>query len=126
MGELIVKKESALQIAKRIGTQSAIKPLEKEVFLQDVFVRDILFHSEKLIGLKIGRALQLKREPQPYDELIVAVFDDNNRLGELAEFDEAVFARLLDAGKKLTAKVKNVVISPEYNSLQISISMVDF
>ena len=126
MGELIVKNDSALQIAKKLGTQTVIKPLEKEIFLNNVFVRDVLLHGEKLIHLKSGDDIQLKREPQPYDEFIVGVYDRNRRLGELADFDEGVFARLLDAGKKLVAKVKNVVMTPEYNSLEISITMIDY
>lgn len=126
MSELMVKKEGALQIAQKLGAQTAIKPLEKEVFLQDVFVRHILLHGEKLIALKIGDTLQLKREPQPYDELIVTVYNQDVLIGELAEFNEGIFARLLDAGKKLVAKVKNVVIMPEYNSLEISIAMIDY
>lgn len=44
--------------------------------------------------------LTLVRDPQPYDEMVVEVFNGNERLGELAEFDEEVIARLLDAGKK--------------------------
>lgn len=39
------------------------------------------------------------RDPQPYDEMVVEVFNGNKRLGELAEFDEEVIARLLAAGK---------------------------
>lgn len=58
--------------------------------------------------------------------MVVEVFNGNERLGELAEFDGEVIARLLDAGKKLTAKVKNVVVIPEYSSLEISITMIDF
>ena len=126
MSELMIKTDKALQIAKKLGTQAVIRPLEKEVFLKDVFVRGVLFNSIQLIGLKVGDELWLKREPQPYDKLIVGVFNKNERLGELAEFDEEIFAHILDAGKKLVAKVKNIVISPEYNSLEISISMIDF
>lgn len=126
MGDIIIKKDSAVQVAKKLGTQVTIKPLEKEVFLRDFFVRDAMMHSDRLLQLKIGDALDLKREPQPYDDFIVGVFNGNVRLGELADFDEEMIARLLDAGKKITAKVKNIVIIPEYSSLEISVSMIDF
>ena len=46
--------------------------------------------------------------------------------GEFAKFNEEVFARLLGAGKKLVAKVKNAVIMPEYCSLEISVVMIDY
>lgn len=126
MGNIEIKKEGALQIAKKLGTQAAIKPLEKEVFLKNCFVRDVMMNRKKLLKLKIGDSLHLIREPQPFDELIVGVFIGDVRLGELAEDDEEVIARLLDAGKKITAKVKNVVNIPEYSSLEISVTMIDF
>lgn len=126
MGNIEIKKEGALQIAKKLGTQAAIKPLEKEVFLKNCFVRDVMMNRKKLFKLKIGDSLHLIREPQPFDELIVGVFSGDVRLGELAEADEEVIARLLDAGKKITAKVKNIVIIPEYSSLEISVTMIDF
>lgn len=126
MGNIEIKKEGALQIAKKLGTQAAIKPLEKEVFLKNCFVRDVMMNRKKLFKLKIGDSLHLIREPQPFDELIVGVFSGDVRLGELAEADEEVIARLLDAGKKITAKVKNVVNIPEYSSLEISVTMIDF
>mgnify|MGYP006893145852 CR=1 FL=1 len=126
MGDIVIKKDGAVQIAKKFGTQTAIKPLEKEVFLKDLFVRDSMINQDKLCKLKIGDSIDLKREPQPYDDLIVAVFHDDVRLGELADFDEEIVARLLDAGKKIVAKVKNIVLIPEYGSLEISMSMIDY
>ncbi len=126
MSNIVIKKDGALQIAKKLGTQTAIKPLEKDVFLKDVFVRDIMTNQDKLLKLKIGDSVELKREPQPYDDLIVAVLHDGVRLGELADFDEEIIARLLDAGKKIAANVKNIVMIPEYSSLEISISMIDY
>lgn len=126
MNNLVVKSEKAVQIAQRLGVQTAIKPLEREVFLQDVFVSDVFACGERLLKLKTGAILSLRREPQPYDEWVVGVFDGEERLGELAEFDEEIFAHLLDAGKRLVASVKNAVVTPEYGSLEISVKMIDF
>ena len=126
MGDIVIKKEDTLQVAKKFGTQIAIKPLEKEVFLKDLYVQEVMTHSEKLLRLKIGDALDLKREPQPYDNLIVAVYSDDTRLGVIADFEEEIIAHLLDAGKRITAKVKHIVNIPEYSSLEISVSMIDF
>ncbi len=126
MSDIIIKNDGALQYAKKLDALTAIKPLEKEVFLKALFVRDIFINQGRLLKLKIGDTLDLKRDPQPYDDLIVAVFNGYERLGELAEFDEEIIARLLDAGKKIVAKVKNIVIIPEYSSLEISVSMIDF
>lgn len=125
-GELTIKKDGILQTAVKIGTDTAIKPLEKTVFLKSVFVSGLLRRGETVSKLNPGDELQLKREPQPYDELVVAVYNGDTRLGEIADFDEEILARLLDAGKKLTAKVKTAVVNPEYSGLQISVSMIDY
>ena len=83
--------------------------------------------SAKLATLKNGDELILRRETQPYDVFGVSVLDKKEQLiGELSALDNEIFARLLDAGKKLSVKVKQVVILPEYNSLEVSISMIDF
>ena len=126
MANELAKIERSLQTIEKFGLGTVIKPLLKEVFLADVFVHGVLLCGDLLKGIKIGDALTLKRERKPYDELFIAVYFGEMRIGELAEKDEGIFARLLDAGKKLTAKAKNIVILPEYAALEISISLVDF
>ena len=126
MNDLTIKADKTLQFAQKLGVQNAIKPLEKEIFLQNVFVKDVFLHGKKLLGLKEGDTLTLKREPQLYDEWVVGVFNGEERIGELAEANEEIFAHLLDAGKKLVVQAKNIVIMPEYSSLEISIKMIDY
>ena len=124
MGNELVTSQQAVQKIEKFGLGDVIKPLIQEIFLDDVYVHGVLFdkHLEKL---KVGEELLLVRKKPPYDEYTVAVYKGNERFGELAERDERVFARLLDAGKKLTAKVKRVVILSDYSALEISISMTD-
>ena len=127
MDELIIKSEKTLSTIGKIGMDTVIKPLTKEIWLKDCFVKGLIFDSEiKIAKLKVGDALTIRREKLPYDDLCVAIYDNEVRLGELADYEEGIFARLLDAGKKLVAKVKNVVIMPLYNSLEISISLIDY
>lgn len=126
MSDLTIKNEGAIQTALKYGTETAIKPLEKEIYLKDVYLKGVLFHEEKTLTLKEGDTLILKREPQLYDPFIVSVYNGEELLGELDEFEEEVFSNLLDAGKKLVAKVSRVIITPDYNALLISVSMIDF
>lgn len=127
MGELTIKEENKLRLIDKLGMDAVIKPLTKEIWLKDCFVKGLLLHGEvKLSKLKVGDELTLKREKLPYDDLCVAIYDEEVRLGELANYEEGIFARLLDAGKKLVAKVKNIVIMPIYNSLEISITLIDY
>lgn len=127
MDELIIKEENSLKFIDKLGMETIIKPLKKEIWLKDCFVKELLLHgADKLAKLKIGDELTMKREKLPYDVLCVAIYDKNVRLGELADYEEGIFARLMDAGKKLIAKVKNIVIMPQYNSLEISIMLIDY
>ena len=126
MANEITKIDQALQAIKKGGLDSVLKPLLKEIFLTNVFVHGVLLHGELLRGIKVGSKLTLKRSPKPYDNLFVEVYHGKKRIGELSEKDEGIFAHLLDAGKKLSAKAKKIVILPEYAALEISISLVDF
>ena len=43
MNDLTIKADKTLQFAQKLGVQNAIKPLEKEIFLQNVFVKDVFY-----------------------------------------------------------------------------------
>lgn len=124
MANELVASQLAVQKIEKFGLGDVIKPLIREIFLDDVYVHGVLF-DKRLEKIKAGEELRLVRKNPPYDKDTVAVYRGEERFGELAERDERIFARLLDAGKKLTAKVKRVVILPDYSALEISISMTD-
>lgn len=126
MGNEIVPVNGTLQKIGEFGIGNVIKPLMREIFLADVFVHGVLFEGGRLKTIKKGDELTLVRKNAPYDRNMVAVYRGEERFGELAEYDEGIFARLMDAGKKLTAKAKQVVILPDFAALEISISMMDF
>ena len=48
------------------------------------------------------------------------------KLGYIPEKDNVVFARLMDAGKLLTAKVKHIEPKGSFRMINISIYLVDF
>ncbi len=124
MGNELIAAQQAVRKIEKFGLGDVIKPFIREIFLDDVFVHGVLF-DRRLGKLKAGDELLLVRKKPPYDEYTVAVYKGKERFGELAEKDERIFARLLDAGKKLTAKVKRVVLLPDYSALEISIIMKD-
>ena len=72
--------------------------------------------------------LILKREPENrFDENAILVLDEQKRkLGYIPEKDNIVFARLMDAGKYLTAKVKSYEPKGAFRQINISIYLVDF
>ena len=126
MSKLVQKEQNAIEIATKYGIDTAIKPLTKEIFLQDYFVNGVIFAAEKLQMLKIGQELVMQLEDTPFDEQCINILDKDKLLGELMPKEAYVIINLMQAGKKLTAKVKNVIIMPEYAALQVSIFMIDF
>lgn len=126
MEKELVAAEQAVRKIEKFGLGDVIRPLVREIFLDDVFVRGVLFCGGRLKKIEEGDELLLMRKKAPYDEYTVAVYHGKERIGELAEADEKIFARLLDAGKKLTARAKRIMILPDCSALEISISMTDF
>ncbi|MBD5583649.1 MAG: hypothetical protein HDQ88_01000 [Clostridia bacterium] len=127
MNELTVKQENLLSSIKRGGLSQLIKPLTKEIYLADTHVSGLLFRNESpYLNFQEGEELTLKRENTTYNELTVAVYQKDKKIGELSEFHEEVYARLLDAGKALKAKVKFFVVEDNFQVLSISIYMIDF
>lgn len=125
MENRLIPAEQAVQTIEKFGLGDIIKPLVREIFLTDVPVRGVLFAESRLKAVKEGEELLLLRKKAPYDENLVAVFRGKERLGELSERDEEIFAHLLDAGKKLKARIKRVVVSPDYCALLLSIFLID-
>ena len=69
----------------------------------------------------------LLRENDFLDDHAISVQDKAGRkLGYIAEKDNLVFARLMDAGKRLTAKVKSIDPGEPYKKIRFSIYPVDF
>ncbi len=127
MNELTIKQETLLSTIKNDGLGQLIKPLTKEIYLADTHVSGLLFRNESpFLNFKEGEELTLKREKTPYDEFTVAVYQKDNRIGEISEFHNEIYARLLDAGKALKAKVRFFVVEDEFQVLSISIYMIDF
>lgn len=127
MNEITVKQETLLSTIKNNGLGQLIKPLTKEIYLADTHVSGLLFRNESPhLSFKDGEELTLKRENMPYDEFAVAVYQKDNRIGELSEYHEEIYARLLDAGKILKAKVKFFMVEGDFQVLSLSIYMIDF
>lgn len=92
------------------GKMSIPKPFERDIFLFDTHVAGTT-HVEGIDELephlKIGDKLDFFREPEnEYDPKAIVIKTDNGvKVGYVPEFDNAVFARLMDAGKLLFARI---------------------
>ncbi len=91
--------------------EQLIKPLVSEIHLFDTYVANTSLNHDKEAVDKLapGVELTLRREVNKFEENAIAVVDSNGvKLGYIPEKDTVIFARLMDAGKLLVAKVTKV------------------
>lgn len=127
-GELTVIQQQALAtMVANTSITDVIKPLQKEIFLDNVYVAGTshLDDMSVLQDVKEGVKLNLRREDNRYDELAILVLNGDTKIGYIPEKDNRVFARLMDAGKCLTAQVISVMDKEFYYSIKIGVYIQD-
>lgn len=106
-----------------------LKPLIKEIHLFDSYVSNTSLLKDKspLGKIKIGDKLSLIREVSRFDDNAIVVYDaGKKKIGYIPEKDNTIFARLMDAGKSLIAKVTNVKYQEGFTQISIGIYLQDF
>lgn len=106
-----------------------LKPLIREIHLFDSFVAGTTHLKEPSIlkNIKVGDQLSLLREDNKFDSNAILILTaDNKKLGYIPEKDNIIFARLMDAGKMLSAKIKGIETKGSFTKISIGIYLVDF
>ena len=127
--ELIVKREGLVSAIDQEGIGSVIKPLIDEIHLFDTFVAGTthLKDDSVLKEIAVGDKLTLQREDNKFDDNAILVLDEKKRkVGYIPERDNIIFARLMDAGKMLAAKVSKLDQKGSFTQITIGIYLVDF
>ena len=109
--------------------REAIKPLVAEIHLFDTFVAGTtrLKNAAVLEALRVGEELTLQREDSKFDSNAILLFNEKKeKIGYVPEKDNTVFARLMDAGKMLTAKIATIDKKGGFTQIAIGIYLVDF
>ncbi len=117
----------ALVESHEIG--DVLKPLIKEIHLFDSYIAGTthLKEPEVLDSIKVGEKLNLQREDNKFDDKAILILNEEGRkLGYVPEKDNVVFARLMDAGKLLKAKVTDIEMKGGFHMIRIGIYLVDF
>lgn len=105
-------------------------PFVKDVFLLESavvgtgFVDDIERKTESVVP---GGVLEFRRDPRNrHDELAIQVLNaDGERIGFVPRRDNPVLARLMDAGKSLYGKVREVADRGSWPRIEIDIYLRD-
>ena len=127
--ELTIKGESAVALSEQFDIETLIKPLKNEIHLFDTFIAGTthLKDTTPLDEINVGDELNLIREQNRFDDNAIMVLDAKGRkLGYVPEKDNIIFARLMDAGKKLIGKISDIKPKGGFIQISIGIYLVDF
>lgn len=129
--DIVVKDKGGLEKfitdEKQIG--KLIKSLMREIHLFDSFVAGTthLEDDSVLEDISTGEKLDLKRENNKFDcNAILILKKDGRKIGYVPEKDNVVFARLMDAGKLLEARITDIKKKGSFTRIAIGIYMIDF
>lgn len=127
---LIVNNSSELvNVIEQNGISDVIKPLVNEIHLFDSFVAGTSYIEDNSLieALEVGEKLNLRREDNKFDSnAILIITEAGKKIGYVPEKDNQIFARLMDAGKLLQAKISNIKKKGTFTQIAIGIYLVDF
>lgn len=126
---LILKKEGIVPLVEEKGIGELIKPLTNEIHLFDSFVAGTTHLKDQsvLTEISVGSKLSLRREDNKFDDNAIMLFAENGKkVGYVPEKDNIIFARLMDAGKLLSATVTGIEKKGSFTQIRIGIYLVDF
>ena len=128
--ELTKKHSQALVNTIEKGELDAlIKPLSQEIHLFDSYIAGTTHLEDKSVleQIKEEDILVLRREDNKYDSnAILVLTNDQRKVGYVPEKDNLIFARLMDAGKMLQAKITDITLKGSFYQISIGIYLVDF
>ncbi len=125
----ITHEQSAVATIESHELGDIIKPLIKEIHLFDSYVAGTTHLEDKSVleSIKVGDMLTLQREDNKFDSNAIMILnDEKKKLGYVPEKDNIVFARLMDAGKLLKAKITDIKQKGSFTQISVGIYLVDF
>lgn len=127
--ELIIKNDDLVSVIEHQDIGTVIKPLINEIHLFDTFVAGTTYLKDKSVleRIVVGDKLLLQREDNKFDSNAILVLNEGKeKIGYIPEKDNIIFARLMDAGKMLSAKIAKIDQKGHFTQITIGIYLVDF
>lgn len=123
-----IEKNELKRIVAQDELGSVLQPLIKEIHLFDSFVAGTthLDSPEVLDTLQEGEMLFLEREQNKFDSNAIRIMTEKRvKIGYIPEKDNIIFARLMDAGKMLRARIRSIEKRHDFSKISIGIYLVD-
>lgn len=127
--ELTKKEETMVSLVQGNELGDIIKPLIKEIHLFDSYIAGTTHLDDKSVldAIAIGDMLTLQRENNKFDSNAILILNsEKKKLGYVPEKDNIIFARLMDAGKLLKAKITKIDQKGSFKQISVGIYLVDF
>ena len=109
--ELMLGLGNALSLMADQKADELLKPMKQEILLIRTYLSGFgrIEDQEPIDALKKGDPLVLRREEDFLDDYAILVLNEAGQpVGYVREKDNEILARLMDAGKRLTAQVRSV------------------
>ena len=123
------QKAGLVSLVKDNELGGIIKPLIREIHLFDSFIAGTthLEDTSILENLNVDDMLTLQREDNKFDSNAILILNaEGKKLGYVPEKDNIVFARLMDAGKLLKARISRIENRGSFKQISVGIYLVDF
>ena len=127
--EITTFKENQVSVLETHDLGDIIKPLVKDIHLMDTYIAGTTHLKDESVldAVSVGDELILQRENNKFDENAILVLNSKKeKLGYIPEKDNPVFARLMDAGKLIKARVNDIDNIATFKKIRIAVVMVDF
>ena len=127
--ELTLKEQNTVSVIAKHDLGDMIKPLIKEIHLFDSFVAGTSYLEDQSVleNIQVGEDLALQREENKFDDKAILVLtSEKKKLGYVPRKDNVIFARLMDAGKMLKARISGIEQRSSITQISVGIYLVDF
>ena len=126
--ELTKHQQNMVSLVQGHELGDIIKPLIKEIHLFDSYIAGTTHLDDKSVleKIKVGDILSLQREENKFDSNAILILNnEGKKLGYVPEKDNIIFARLMDAGKILKAKISDITKKGSFTQISVGIYLVD-
>ena len=126
--ELTKHEEGIVSLVQSTELGDILKPVIREIHLFDSFIAGTTHLKDKSVleEIQVGDVLTLRREDNKYDSNAILILNPGGKkLGYVPEKDNIVFARLMDAGKLLKAKISRITMKGSFKQIAVGIYLVD-
>ena len=126
--DIAIVKDNWLDLADRLKDMPM--PFQRDIFLLECHVAGTMHVDDILVKTKdidVNTALLLKREGQNENDGLAILVETvgGEKLGYVPRSHNTILARLMDAGKLLTAKVVRKELEDHWLNIRIEIYMKD-